>query len=171
MQSKSLCLKTLFSSLFSWNDQKKYKNYKISYLVHCPFCRTKLSISNQIHFYVFLIGSEHEPVLVRSNCICQSQNVRLKTFYPKAFLLCHQWRRQASELGGGGQLRGKLIFGGGGEDRIFEKVLLFAHAVVSGFSLPPQVVNTLGISAPFKIFAPHICDVVYSNHFVILSSY
>jgi hypothetical protein len=24
---------------------------------------------------------------------------------------------------------------------------------------------------PFRIFAPHICDVVYSNNFVILSSY
>jgi hypothetical protein len=31
----------------------------------------------------------------------------------------------------GGHLRGKLIFGGGGQDRIFKKVLLFAHAVVT----------------------------------------
>jgi hypothetical protein len=25
--------------------------------------------------------------------------------------------------------------------------------------------------SPFRIFTPHICDVVYSNNFVILSSY
>jgi hypothetical protein len=33
-------------------------------------------------------------------------------------------------------LRGKLIFGGG-QDRIFEKVLLFAHVVVTGLLPPP----------------------------------
>ena len=44
--------------------------------------------------------------------------------------------RQASEFGG--HLRGKLIFfGGGGRDIIFKKVLLFAHAFVTGLSPPP----------------------------------
>jgi hypothetical protein len=38
---------------------------------------------------------------------------------------------------GGGHLRGKLIFGGGGQRRIFKKVLLFAHAVVTKLSPPP----------------------------------
>jgi hypothetical protein len=38
----------------------------------------------------------------------------------------------------GGHLRGKLIYWGGGQDRIFKKVLLFAHAVVTGLSPPPQ---------------------------------
>ena len=37
---------------------------------------------------------------------------------------------------GGGHLRRKLIFLGG-QDRIFKKVLLFAHAVVTGLSPPP----------------------------------
>jgi hypothetical protein len=38
---------------------------------------------------MFLIGSEHEPVVVRSNVtrICQSQNARHKSFYSKASLL------------------------------------------------------------------------------------
>jgi hypothetical protein len=40
-----------------------------------------------------------------------------------------QWGRQASEFGGGVHLRGNVIFGGG-QDRIFKKVLLFAHAVI-----------------------------------------
>ena len=89
----------------------------------------------------------------------------------------------------------------GGGDRIFKMILLFAHAVVTGLSRHPQEIrtpplkrgaiflrisppggeyprniaprgeNTLGISPPFRIFDPHICDVVYSNNFVILSSY
>jgi hypothetical protein len=67
IQSKSLCLKTLLSSILSWNDKKKYKNIKITYLFHCPFSRKTLITSKQIHFYMFLIGSEHEPVVVRSN--------------------------------------------------------------------------------------------------------
>jgi hypothetical protein len=38
----------------------------------------------------------------------------------------------------GGHLRGELIyFLGGGQDRIFKKVLLFAHAVVTGLLSPP----------------------------------
>ena len=41
-------------------------------------------------------------------------------------------------LGGEGHLRGKLIFWGGGQDIIFKKVLLFAHAVVTGLSPPPS---------------------------------
>jgi hypothetical protein len=84
-------------------------------------------------------------------------------------------------LGGGGHLMGKLIFGG---------ALLFAHAVVTWLSPPgdspapplskrniyPRNIAPMGRIpyrniAPFRIFAPHICDVVYSNNFVILSSY
>ena len=53
-------------------------------------------------------------------------------------------RRQASEFGGGGHLRGKLIFWGG-QDRIFKKVLLFAYAVVTGLLSPPP-----GDSPPLK---------------------
>jgi hypothetical protein len=92
-QSKSLCLKTLFSCILSWNDRKKYKNIKITYLFHCPFSW----ISKQIHFYMFLIGSEHEPVVVRSNWFCQSQsqNVRHKSFYSKASLLPYSWKKHA----------------------------------------------------------------------------
>jgi hypothetical protein len=37
---------------------------KITYLFHCPFSRKTLIKSKQIHFYMFLIGSEHEPVVV-----------------------------------------------------------------------------------------------------------
>jgi hypothetical protein len=71
----------------------------------------------------------------------------------------------------------------GGQDRIFKKVLLFAHAVVTGLSPPPLKrvaifleisppgVNILAIAPPVRIFAPHICDAVYSNNFVIRSSY
>jgi hypothetical protein len=53
---------------------------------------------------------------------------------------------------GGGHMRGKLIFWGG----IFKKVPLFAHAVVTGLLAPPPlgISNTLGISPPFRIFAP-----------------
>jgi acetyltransferase-like isoleucine patch superfamily enzyme len=87
-QSKSLCLKTLFSSILSWKDQKKYKNIKIAYLFHCPFSRKTLIKSKQIHFYMFLIGSDHEPVVVRSNWISQSH----KSFYPKASLLPYSWK-------------------------------------------------------------------------------
>jgi uncharacterized protein (DUF608 family) len=61
-QSKSLCLKTLFSNILSWNDKKKYKNIKITYPFHCPFSRTLIK-SKQTHFDMSLIGSEHEPVV------------------------------------------------------------------------------------------------------------
>jgi hypothetical protein len=91
-QSKSLCLKTLFSSILSLKDQKKYKNIKIAYLFHCPFSRKTLIKSKQIHFYMFLIGSDHEPVVVRSNWISQSQNARHKSFYSKASLLPYSWK-------------------------------------------------------------------------------
>jgi hypothetical protein len=85
------------------------------------------------------------------------------------------------------------IFFGGGQDRIFKKVLLFAHAVVTfrrfrggaiflrisppGGEYPRNIAPQWGEYprniAPFRIFAPspHIYDVVYSNNFVILSSY
>jgi hypothetical protein len=97
----------------------------------------------------------------------------------------------------GGHLRGKLIFWGG-QDRIFKKVMLLicpcrCHRTFAppgdsppsqkggdiprniaplGENIPgisPPRANTLGISPPFRIFAPHICDVVYSDNFVILS--
>jgi hypothetical protein len=92
-QSKSLCLKTLFSSILSWNDKKKYKNIKTTNLFHCPFSRKTLIKSKQIHFNMFLIGSEHVPVVVRSNWICQSQNARHKHFYSKASLLPYSWKK------------------------------------------------------------------------------
>ena len=45
-----------------------------------------------------------------------------------------QWRRQASEFGGAFEGQTRIL---GGQDRIFKKVLLFAHAVVTGLSPPP----------------------------------
>ena len=75
---------------------------------------------------------------------------------------------------GGGAFEGQTHILGG-KDRIFKKVLLFAHAVVTGLSPPPP---PPGVSPPSqkggdipRNIAPHICDVVYSNNFVILSSY
>ena len=74
----------------------------------------------------------------------------------------------------GGHLGGKLIFGGG-QDIIFKKVLLYRHRGTNILGIsppPPRGANAPGIShPPFRIFASHICDVVYSNNFVILSSY
>jgi hypothetical protein len=46
-----------------------------------------------------------------------------------------QWRRQASEFGGAFEGQTRIL---GGQDRIFKKVLLFAHAVVTGLSPPPR---------------------------------
>ena len=101
-----------------------------------------------------------------------------------------QWRRQASEFGGGGgHLRGKLIFWG--KIEFSKRYCYLTHAVVTGLLSPPpgdspssqKGATFLGIpppgdecprniAPPFRIFAPpHICDVVYSNNFVILSSY
>jgi hypothetical protein len=81
-----------------------------------------------------------------------------------------QWRRQVSEFGG--------AFGGqthilGGQDRIFKKVLLYRHwgTNILGISPPQRGECPRNIAPPFRIFATHICDVVYSNNFVILSSY
>ena len=73
-------------------------------------------------------------------------------------------------------LGGKLIFWGGGQDRIFKKVLLYRHRGTNILGIsppPPRGANAPGISPPppFRIFASHICDVVYSNNFVIFSSY
>ena len=51
--------------------------------------------------------------------------------------ICLQWRRQASEFGGGGAFEGQTHIWGGGQDRTFKKVLLFAHAVVTGLLFPP----------------------------------
>jgi hypothetical protein len=73
-QRKSLCLKTLFSSILSWNDQKKYKKIKITYLFHCPFSWKTLIKSKQIHFYVFLSR------IWTWTCRCQKQ---LKLSKPK----------------------------------------------------------------------------------------
>jgi hypothetical protein len=92
-QSKSLCLKTLFSSILSWDEKKKYKNIRTTYLFHCPFSRKTMIKSKQIHFYMFLIGTEHEPVVVRSHWFCQSQNARHKSFYSKASLLSYFWKK------------------------------------------------------------------------------
>jgi hypothetical protein len=54
--------KTLFSRILSWNDRKKYKNIKITYLFHCPFSRKRLIKSKQIHFYMFLLGKSFPRV-------------------------------------------------------------------------------------------------------------
>ena len=82
-----------------------------------------------------------------------------------------QWRRQVSEFGG--------AFGGqthilGGQDRIFKKVLLYRHRGTNILGIsppPPEGRMPQEYRPPFRIFASHICDVVYSNNFVILSSY
>jgi hypothetical protein len=50
--------------------------------------------------------------------------------------------------GGGGDLRGKLTFWG--QDNIFKKTLLFAHAFVTGHSTPPPPGDSL---PPFKMGA------------------
>ena len=91
----------LYFFILSWNDLKKYKKYKIAYLFHCSFHLEKrwLNQNRMIRFYVFLIGFEHEPVVVRthrSNWICRSQNARLKTFYSKAFLLPYSWKKHVN---------------------------------------------------------------------------
>ena len=49
------------------------------------------------------------------------------------------WRCQASEFGGGAFEGQTHILGR--QDRIFEKVLLFAHAVVTGLLSPPQEIR------------------------------
>ena len=49
-----------------------------------------------------------------------------------------QWRRQASEFGGAFEGQTHIL---GGQDRIFKKVLLFAHAVVTGLLSPPQEIR------------------------------
>jgi hypothetical protein len=71
---------------------------------------------------------------------------------------------------GGGRYSWGIHPSGGGGGAIF-------------LGIPPPGANILGISSPtegrmpqeyrppFRIFAPHICGVVYSNDFVILSSY
>jgi hypothetical protein len=48
----------------------------------------------------------------------------------------YQWRRQASEFGGAFEGQTHIL---GGQDRIFKKVLLFAHAVVTGLLSPPPL--------------------------------
>jgi hypothetical protein len=74
-----------------------YKNVKITYLFHCFLSRKTLIKSKQIHFYMFLIGSEHEPVVIRSNWFCQSQskNARHKSIYSKASLLPCMFMKKA----------------------------------------------------------------------------
>jgi hypothetical protein len=83
-----------------------------------------------------------------------------------------QWRRQVSEFGGAFEGQTHIL---GGQDIIFKKVLLYRHrgTNILGISPPPPQRGECprNIAPPFRIFAPHICDVVYSNNFVILSSY
>jgi hypothetical protein len=62
----------------------------------------------------------------------------------------------------------------GGQDRIFKKVLLYRHRGTNILGIsppPPEGRMPQEYRPPFRIFASHICDVVYSNNFVILSSY
>jgi hypothetical protein len=49
-----------------------------------------------------------------------------------------QWRCQASEFGGAFEAQTHIL---GGQDRIFKKVLLFAHAVVTGLLSTPQEIR------------------------------
>ena len=95
--------------------------------------------------------------------------------------------------GGGGHLKCKLIFGGG-QDRFLPMPLSQDFCPPPPGDSPPSQKGAifLGIPPPgdeyprniappqrgecpkniapppFRIFAPHICDVVYSNNFVIL---
>jgi hypothetical protein len=92
-------------------------------------------------FYKLSLISENVLFFKKGNCdgACDSGTIKQKIIHIDG--LQKQWRRQASEFGGGGHLRGKLIFWGG-QDRIFKKVLLFAHAVVAGL-LPPSPGDSL----------------------------
>ena len=58
-------------------------------------------------------------------CIC----LNICTLVVAVHIVHRQWRRQASEFGGGGAFKGQSHILGG-QDRIFKKVLLFAHAVI-----------------------------------------
>jgi hypothetical protein len=103
---------------------KKFKNE--TFWIQAIFKRTKVV---QIYKYMqwkFIVKESNLTEKLNSKRLCL---VRVTVIH---------WRRQASEFGGGRHLRGKLIFGGG-EDRIFKKVLLFAHAVVTGLLSPPPM--------------------------------
>jgi hypothetical protein len=81
-ESQTLCFKTIF---FKHIILKR--PVKCRYLFHCPFSRKAFDLSKQIHLYVFLIGkeSELEPVVVRSNWICQSLNARPNLYITMLF--------------------------------------------------------------------------------------
>jgi hypothetical protein len=85
-QSESLCLKTHFEAYYR-ETIRKIQNLK--HLLHYPFSRKAWIKSKQIPLLVFLIGkaTEHEPIVVGSNCICQSQKplIRSKLFIPMLF--------------------------------------------------------------------------------------
>jgi hypothetical protein len=87
-QSKSLCLKTLFSSILSWHDQKKHKNIKGAYLIHCYFGRKTLIKSKQIHFYSMCFWSDLNMNLSLSELevteFVKAKTPGLKRFIPKS---------------------------------------------------------------------------------------
>ena len=62
------------------------------------------------------------------------QKIYLRDQHNSGMVITEQWRRQASEFGGAFEGQTHIL---GGQDIIFKKVLLFAHAVVTGLLSPP----------------------------------
>ena len=60
----------------------------------------------------------------------------VSTYMPKSETESYQKISDMEQMGGGGAFEGQSHILGGGQDIIFKKVLLFAHAVVTGLLSP-----------------------------------
>ena len=92
----------------------------------------------------------------------------------------YQWRRQTHILGGQDRFLPMPLSQNfcppPGDSPPSQKGAIFQGIPPPGDEYPrniapPRRANAPGISPPFRIFAPDICDVVYLNNFVVLSSY
>jgi hypothetical protein len=87
---------TFFKHILSSNDQKNTKIWKYHTFSIVLLLEKRWLNQNTFIFMCFWVGSSHEPVVVRSNWICQSQNARHKTFYSKASLLPYSWKKHVN---------------------------------------------------------------------------
>jgi hypothetical protein len=92
-QSKNLCLKTLFSSILSWNDKQKHKNIKITYLFHRFLVEKRWLNQNRLIFICFWSDLNMNLSLSGATDFVKAKTPSIKVFIPK--LLCYHIMKKA----------------------------------------------------------------------------
>jgi hypothetical protein len=120
------CLLVNLGPHFNLSKRFNLRILDLQFLLHFQTLRWEVHLIQSMRYLQINLIITMKKVLIHQLMESSSQN---------------QLQRQASEFGGAFEGQTHIL---GGQDRIFKKVLLFAHAVVTGLlSPPPQEIRPL----------------------------